>query len=78
MLSDHCLSVCSVLSCPACLYVSLSVTLVYCDQTIGWIKVKLGTQVGHTPGYIFVRYGPISLSPKGAQPTNFWPISVVA
>jgi len=36
MLSDRCLS---VLSC-------LSVTLVYCGQTVGWIKMKLGVQVG--------------------------------
>jgi len=34
MLSDRCLS---VLSC-------LSVTLAYCNQTIGWIKMKLGVQ----------------------------------
>jgi len=24
----------------------LSVTLVYCGQTVGWIKMKLGVQVG--------------------------------
>jgi len=24
----------------------LSVTLVYCDQTVGWIKMPLGTEVG--------------------------------
>ena len=36
-----------VLSCPvlSCLSV-LSVTLVYCGQTVGWIKMKLGMQVG--------------------------------
>jgi len=28
--------------CPVC----LSVTLVYCGQTVGWIKMKLGMQVG--------------------------------
>jgi len=39
-LSDRCLSV-----CPVCLYV-LSVTLVYCGQTVGWIKTKLGMEVG--------------------------------
>jgi len=45
MLSDRCLSVLSVLSvCPA-----LSVTLVYCGQTVGWIKMKLVTQVGLGP-----------------------------
>jgi len=30
------------LSCPDC----VSVTLVYCGQTVGWIKMKLGTEVG--------------------------------
>jgi len=50
MLSDRCLSVClSVcLSCPVC----LCVTLVYCGQTVGWIKMKLGTQVGLGPSHI--------------------------
>ena len=47
MLSDRCLTVClSVLS------VCLSVTLVYCGQTVGWIKMKLGMQVGLGPGHI--------------------------
>ena len=41
MLSDRCLSVCLSV---------LSVTLVYCVQTVGQIKVKLGTQVGLGPG----------------------------
>jgi len=36
---------CPVLSC-------LSVTLVYCGQTVGWIKMKLGVQVGLGPGHI--------------------------
>jgi len=36
MLSDRCLSVCLV----------LSVMLVYCGQTVRWIKMKLGMQVG--------------------------------
>ena len=52
MLSDHCLAVClsvclSVLSCPV-----LSVTLVDCGQTVGWIKMKLGMEVGLGPSYI--------------------------
>jgi len=46
MLSDRCLSVCqSVLPV-------LSVTLVYCGQTVGWIKMKLGMEVGLGPGHI--------------------------
>jgi len=42
MLSDRCLSVRSV----------LSVTFVYCGQTVGWIKMTLGMQVGRGPGHI--------------------------
>ena len=68
MPSDRCLS------CPV-----LSETLVYCGQTVEWIKVKLGMQVGLGPGHIHcVRCGPRSPSPKGAQPPNYRPISVVA
>jgi len=42
-----CKRVCPVLS-DRCLSV-LSVTLVYCGQTVRWIKVKLGMQVGLSP-----------------------------
>jgi len=28
----------------------LSVTLVYCGQTVGWIKMALGMEVGLSPG----------------------------
>jgi len=35
----------------ACLSV-LSVTLVYYGQTVGWIKMKLGMEVGLGPGHI--------------------------
>jgi len=28
----------------------LSVMLVYCDQTVEWIKMKLGVKVGLGPG----------------------------
>ena len=34
----------------SCLSVCLSMTLVYCGQTVGWIN--LGVQVGFGPGYI--------------------------
>jgi len=47
MLSDRCLFVCL----SVCLSV-ISVTLVYCGQTVGWIKMKLGMQVGLGPGHI--------------------------
>jgi len=40
--------------CPVCLSVMscLSVTFVYCGQTVGWIKMKLGKEVGLGPGLI--------------------------
>ena len=58
--------------CPA-----LSVTLVYCGQTVGRIKVKLGMQAGLGPGHI-VRWGPSSPLRKGGGTPNFRPVSVVA
>ena len=49
----------------------LSVTLVYCGQTVGWIKVKLGMQVGLGPGYI-VLDGDQALPPqKGGRAPKF-------
>jgi len=45
ILSDHCLFVLSLLSV-------LSVTLVYCGQTVGRIQMKLRMQVGLSPGHI--------------------------
>ena len=53
MLSDH------YLSCPVC----LSMTLVYCGQTVGRIKMKLGMQVGLGPGH-FVLDGDTALHPQ--------------
>jgi len=52
MLSDFCLF-CPVLS------VCLSVTFMYCGQTVRRIRMPLGTEVGLGPGYI-VRWGPSS------------------
>ena len=68
MLSDRCLSCRSVLS--VCLSV-LSVTLVYCDQTIGRIKVKLGVQVGLGPGHIVLDGDPVAPPSKGHSPPPF-------
>jgi len=56
MLSDRCLS------CP---FPSvLSVTLVYCGQKVGWIKMKLGMLVGLGHGHIVLDGDPSP--PKGA------------
>jgi len=64
MLSDHSVSCPSV--CPV-----LSVTLVYCGQTAGWIKMKLCMQVGLGPGHN-VRWRPSSPPQKwGGAPPQF-------
>ena len=70
ILSDRCLSV--YLSCPV-----LSVTSVYCGQTVGRIKMKLGMQVGLDHGHI-VLDGTQLTPPQRTQPPNFQPMSVAA
>jgi len=57
-----------VLSC-------LSVTLVYCGQTVGRIKMKLGMQIGL--GHIVLDWAQLSLPQRGTAP-NFRPVCVVA
>jgi len=59
---DRRLSVVSL--CLSC----LSVTLVYCGQTVGWIKMKLGTEVGLGSGHIVLDRDPVPPSPKGTAP----------
>jgi len=49
---------------PFCLSVCLSVLsvkLVYCGQTVEWIKMKLGMQVGLGPGHIVLGVNPVPL-----------------
>jgi len=66
-----------VLSCPVCLC-CLSITLVYYGQTVWWIKMKLGMELGLVPGHIVLDADPAP-SPKGYSPLrNFRPMSVVA
>jgi len=60
------------LSCPV-----LSVTLVYCGQTVGRIKTKLSKQVGLCPGHNVLDGAQVSLPQRGIAP-NFRPKSVVA
>ena len=54
----------------------LSVTLVYCGQTVGRIKLKLGMHVCLGPGHTVLDGDPAP--PKWAQPPNSRPMSVVA
>ena len=69
MLSVRCLTVCLSV---------LSVTLVYCGQTVSRIKMKLGMQVGLGPGHNVLDGDPAPPLPKGGEDPNFWPISVAA
>jgi len=59
--------------------VFLSVKLVHCCQTVGWINMPLGTEVGLVPGGI-VRWDPAVSTPHGKghnspptfRPTLLW------
>jgi len=57
------LSVCPV-SC-------LSVTVVYCGQTVGWIKMKLGMRVGLGPGHIVLDGDPAPPLQRGIASPQF-------
>ena len=66
------------LSCLSCLSVCLSLTLAYCGQTVGWIKLKLGMQVGLGPGHIVLDGDPApprkgeQQPPPTFRPTLLW------
>jgi len=49
----------------------VSVTLVYCGQVVGPIKMKLGMQVGLDPGHILLHVDPGPPPPKGHSPPQF-------
>ena len=51
-----------------CLFVYLSVTLLYCVQMVGWIKMKLDMQVGLGPGHVVLDGDPAPPPPKGQIP----------
>jgi len=57
----------------------LSVALVYCSQTVGWIKMPLDTEVGLGSGDIVLDGDPAPPTEKGtvARP-HFRPMSIVA
>jgi len=61
MLSDSCLVVCPVLSC-------LSMTLVYSGQTVGWIKMPLGKEVGLGSGDIVLDGDPAPRKKHSSRP----------
>ena len=51
----------------------LSVWLVYCGQTVGRLKMKLGMQVGLGPGHIVLHGDPGPPPPKEHNPPVFGP-----
>jgi len=57
----------------SCLSVCLSVTFIHCGQTVGRIKIKLGTQVGLVHGHIVLDGDPAHPPPKRHSPTIFGP-----
>jgi len=63
--SDRCLSV-------------LSVTLVYCDQKVRWVRMPLGTEIGLGPGHIVLYWTQLSPTERGTAAPTFWPMSIVA
>jgi len=50
---------------------------VYCGQTVGWIKMPLGTEVGLSPGHIVLDRDPASASKRGTTSFSFRAMSVV-
>ena len=52
---------------------------VYCGQTVGWMKLVPGMEVGLSPGDFVLDKDPAHSSKRGRSPLpNFWPISIVA
>jgi len=45
----------------------------YCGKTVGWIKMKLGMQVGLGPGHIVLDENPGPPPPKGHSSPIFGP-----
>jgi len=63
MLSVRCLSVCCLSVCLFCPV--LTVTLMYCRQTVGRIKMKLGMRVSLGPGHIVLHGHTVPLPQRG-------------
>ena len=54
--------------CPVRLSACLSVTLVYCGRTVGWIKMPLDMEVGLGPCHIVLDGDPPPLPKRGHSP----------
>jgi len=52
---------------------------VYCGQTVAWIKMPLGTEIGLGPHDIVLDGDPAPLPKRGQSPLYiFWPLFIVA
>jgi len=49
-----------------------------CGQMAAWIKMPLGMEEGPGPGDFVFDGDPTPPPQKGTQPTNFWPMFIVA
>ena len=56
----------------------LSVTFVHCGQTVGWIEMKFGMQVGLGPGHIVLDGDPAPPPQRDTASPNFRPKFIVA
>jgi len=61
-----------------CFLSVLTVTLVYCGQTAGWIKMPLGMEVGLGQGDIVLDGDPAPPTERDTAAPIFWPMSTVA
>jgi len=50
---------------------------VYCGQTAGWIKIRVGTEVGLSPGDFVFDWDQLSQKKRHNHSPNFWPMPVV-
>jgi len=63
--------------CPVCLSVCMYVPFVYCGQTVGWIKIPLGTEVGLRPDDIVLDGDPALPTERGTAAPTFRSMSIV-
>jgi len=63
--------------CATVLLSCMSVTLVYCSQTVEWIKMLLSTEVGLSPGDIVLDVDQLPHE-RGTAAPSFRSVSIVA
>jgi len=61
--------------CYGTIVLSVCLSVTYCDQTVGWIKMPLGTEVGLCRGGIVLDGDPAPPWKEAQQSTTFWPMS---